>query len=76
MLNRIREQYFPLLNYQLDESNARSLGSIVKEGIPVLFRKLYLQNNAIKDEHLASFIDQLGETKGMTGFGIVTNNMG
>lgn len=77
MLNRIYKKFFPLLNYQLDESNIKGLTLMVSKGcIPVLFDKLYMINNTISDQSLADLVVELSKSSEMKGFGVIQNDIG
>ena len=49
VLNRVSGGYLPLLNYQLNATNAQSLARATQEIVPGLVHKLYLVNNSLKD---------------------------
>ena len=76
ILNRIEDSYLPLINYQLNHSNSRSLAKAVINLVPKVMNKMYLINNSIKDIDLASIFHGLSQTNGLKGLGIMGNGIG
>ena len=76
ILNRIEDNYLPLLNYQLNHSNSRSLAKAVINLVPKVMDKMYLINNSIKDIDLAAIFHGLSQTNGLKGIGVIGNGIG
>jgi hypothetical protein len=76
ILNQIINGYMPLINYQLNETNANSLAQSLQCIVPKVLRKMYLVNNSLKDKDVAKLFQELSETSGLQQIGIIGNGLG
>ena len=75
-MNQIVNGCMPLINYQLNETNANSFAHSVQHIVPKLLRRLYLVNNALKDKDLAEILRGIAETRGLQRIAIIGNGLG
>lgn len=61
ILNRINEKKneLILLNYRLNESNAKSFATVMKDLVPGTLKKLVLIDNNLRDDHLRTLFESL-----------------
>jgi hypothetical protein len=76
ILNQIINGYMPLINYQLNETNANSFAQSLQCIVPKVLRKMYLVNNSLKDKDVAKLFQDLSETSGLQQIGIIGNGLG
>lgn len=66
----------PLINYQLNETNANSFAHSMQHIVPKLLRRLYLVNNALKDKDLAEIMRGIAKTRGLERITVIGNGLG
>ena len=76
LINKVVDGYLPLLNYQLNETNAESLSRATLDLVPDLINKLYMVHNSLKDPGTAKLFSELSKTVGLRGVGIIGNAIG
>lgn len=64
---------FPIVNYQLNESNINSLVVILPRMIPRQVKKIYLVNNAMNEYQLARLIESMFFSQGLKSLGVLQN---
>lgn len=74
ILQRITDDFiFPLVNYQLNPSNSRSLSMILPKLIPRFVKEVYFINNGISEKELAKLISGAFKAEGLRTFGVLQN---
>ena len=74
ILKRIQNKLFPLINYQINDANAKSLAKVLIKGVPSQMNKLCLINNSLKDKAISGIIYGLSQTEGLQAFTLISNS--